>query len=39
MPTCPLEVDFSKIIPIFLVNFPHHAKSAPHGPSAGTAGG
>ena len=38
MPTCPLEVDFSKLIPIFLVNFSHHRKSAPHGPSGGRAG-
>ena len=33
MPTCPLEVDFSKLIPIFLDNFCDHAKSDPRGPS------
>ena len=31
MPTCPLEVNFSKIIQIFLVNFGDHRESAPSG--------
>ena len=33
MPPCPLEVDFSKLIPIFLVNFCDHGKSDPRAPS------
>ena len=33
MPTCPLEVDFSKLIPILLVNFCDHGKSDPRGSS------